>query len=163
MSISFQGDRFSSDFSFLHAPPPRHTQLAWPSTETFATALLSPPEELFGVGGSDDGGNGGGGAGAGGIRAGARLQQNNGGKDGRRLQRGVGIDGKSLQQIDANDSGFVLLASTAEQTSRAGRELENHSASLAICTLFKNEVPYLDEWLQYHQLLGVSKVGLLVC
>lgn len=31
--------------------------------------------------------------------------------------------------------------------------------TVALCTLFKNEAPYLEEWLKYHQLLGVSKVG----
>lgn len=31
--------------------------------------------------------------------------------------------------------------------------------TMAICTMFKNEAPYLEEWLQYHRLLGVSKVG----
>lgn len=30
--------------------------------------------------------------------------------------------------------------------------------SLAVCAMFKNEAPYLEEWLQYHRLLGVSKV-----
>lgn len=29
---------------------------------------------------------------------------------------------------------------------------------LVLCTMFKNEAAYLEEWLQYHQLLGVSKV-----
>lgn len=29
---------------------------------------------------------------------------------------------------------------------------------LMLCTMFKNEATYLEEWLQYHQLLGVSKV-----
>lgn len=32
-------------------------------------------------------------------------------------------------------------------------------ASLAVCAMFKNEAPYLEEWLQYHKLLGVSKVS----
>lgn len=32
---------------------------------------------------------------------------------------------------------------------------------LVLCTMFKNEAPYLEEWLQYHQLLGVSKVRLV--
>ncbi|CAN0450946.1 unnamed protein product [Ectocarpus sp. 12 AP-2014] len=31
-------------------------------------------------------------------------------------------------------------------------------SSMVICTMFKNEAPYLEEWLQYHRLLGVSKV-----
>lgn len=31
--------------------------------------------------------------------------------------------------------------------------------TVAICTMFKNEAPYLEEWLQYHRALGVSKVG----
>lgn len=30
--------------------------------------------------------------------------------------------------------------------------------NLVLCTVFKNEAAYLEEWLQYHQLLGVSKV-----
>lgn len=30
--------------------------------------------------------------------------------------------------------------------------------TLVLCTMFKNESPYLDEWLEYHRLLGVSKV-----
>lgn len=30
--------------------------------------------------------------------------------------------------------------------------------NLVLCTMFKNEAAYLEEWLQYHQLLGVSKV-----
>ncbi|CAM9178873.1 unnamed protein product, partial [Ectocarpus sp. 12 AP-2014] len=30
-------------------------------------------------------------------------------------------------------------------------------SSMVICTMFKNEAPYLEEWLQYHRLLGVSK------
>lgn len=30
--------------------------------------------------------------------------------------------------------------------------------TVAICAMFKNEAPYLEEWLQYHRLLGVSKV-----
>lgn len=31
--------------------------------------------------------------------------------------------------------------------------------TMAVCAMFKNEAPYLEEWLQYHRLLGVSKVG----
>lgn len=31
--------------------------------------------------------------------------------------------------------------------------------TMAVCTMFKNEAPYLEEWLQYHRLLGVSKVS----
>lgn len=34
-------------------------------------------------------------------------------------------------------------------------------SSMVICTMFKNEAPYLEEWLQYHRLLGVSKVSSL--
>lgn len=32
--------------------------------------------------------------------------------------------------------------------------------SLVLCTMFKDEAPYLEEWLQYHRLLGVSKVSM---
>ncbi|CAM9535247.1 unnamed protein product, partial [Hapterophycus canaliculatus] len=32
--------------------------------------------------------------------------------------------------------------------------------NLVICTIFKNEAAYLEEWLQYHQLLGISKASL---
>ena len=31
--------------------------------------------------------------------------------------------------------------------------------SLVLCTMFKDEGPYLEEWLQYHRLLGISKVS----
>lgn len=32
------------------------------------------------------------------------------------------------------------------------------SSNLALCTMFKNEAAYLEEWLEYHQLIGVTKV-----
>lgn len=31
--------------------------------------------------------------------------------------------------------------------------------SVVLCTMFKNEALYLEEWLEYHQMLGVSKVS----
>lgn len=37
---------------------------------------------------------------------------------------------------------------------------EAQDGTMALCTMFKNEAAYLEEWLQYHRLLGVSKVGL---
>ncbi len=36
---------------------------------------------------------------------------------------------------------------------------EKLDKTMALCTMFKNEAPYLEEWLQYHRLLGVAKVG----
>eukprot|EP00752_Nemacystus_decipiens_P016051 g14350.t1 len=44
-------------------------------------------------------------------------------------------------------------------TSGMARERASGTA-MAVCTMFKNEAPYLEEWLQYHRLLGVSKVYL---
>lgn len=35
------------------------------------------------------------------------------------------------------------------------------STTVVICTMFKNEGLYLEEWLQYHLLLGISKVSAL--
>lgn len=36
---------------------------------------------------------------------------------------------------------------------------ETSDKTMVLCTMFKNEAPYLEEWLQYHRLLGVTKVG----
>lgn len=38
------------------------------------------------------------------------------------------------------------------------RGVSSEGPKLVLCTMFKNEATYLEEWLQYHQLLGVSKV-----
>lgn len=73
LHLAFKNQRISTSFSFLHAPPPRHTHLALHNSQTLGT-------------------------------------------------------------------------------------LPETSTTLAICTMFKNEAPYLDEWLEYHRLLGVSKV-----
>lgn len=32
------------------------------------------------------------------------------------------------------------------------------SSNVVLCTMFKNEAAYLEEWLQYHQDVGVTKV-----
>lgn len=47
----------------------------------------------------------------------------------------------------AIDSGSLLQAKANPQAKRF---------NLSICTLFNNEAPYLDEWIEYHHLLGVD-------
>lgn len=48
-----------------------------------------------------------------------------------------------------------FLGSNGSGTAREGAS----GTTMSVCTMFKNEAPYLEEWLQYHRLLGVSKVG----
>ena len=36
-----------------------------------------------------------------------------------------------------------------------------HGKGVAICAIFRNEAPYLREWLEYHQLIGVSSFYLM--
>ncbi|CAM9267501.1 unnamed protein product [Laminaria digitata] len=93
--ISYQGSPLSTDSSFLHTPPPRHTRLGWPASEHFDVV---PARHSWTPAGADD----------------PRIFGSNGG-----------------QSVDT---------------------------TLALCTMFKDEAPYLEEWLQYHWLLGVSKV-----
>lgn len=97
--LSFRDRRISSDFVFLHSPPPRHLRLAWPAAEPFYSAL-HPAEITL---------------------------------------------GKSA------DMGTVARYST--------RAPPSEESMVAICTMFKNEAPNLEEWLQYHRMLGVFKVG----
>eukprot|EP00752_Nemacystus_decipiens_P015810 g14120.t1 len=40
------------------------------------------------------------------------------------------------------------------------RDVAGEGPKLILCTMFKNEEPYLEEWLQYHELLGISKIHL---
>lgn len=97
--LTFEAKRISSDFSFLHAPPPRHLRLAWPSTES--------------------------------------------------------IEG--VQSPEAFLSSSLPISRPGQEVLH-GSDGEGQDTTLALCTMFKNEAPYLEEWLQYHRLLGVSKV-----
>ena len=38
------------------------------------------------------------------------------------------------------------------------RGVSGKRPKVVLCTMFKNEAAYLEEWLQYHQRLGISKV-----
>lgn len=98
--ISHQGRRFSMDASFLHTPPPRHTRLAWPATESFD---INPAEYA---------------------------------------RKPSGIE---IPRIFGGDGGHPV------------------DTTLVLCTMFKDEAPYLEEWLQYHLLLGVRKVSIYSC
>eukprot|EP00903_Cladosiphon_okamuranus_P013281 g12381.t1 len=40
------------------------------------------------------------------------------------------------------------------------RGVSGEGPKLVLCTMFKDEATYLEEWLQYHQVLGVSKIHL---
>lgn len=95
--LSYQGSRFSVDASFLHSPPPRHTRLAWPASESFDIVPAKQAPKPLRVG----------------------------------VPRSIGVNDE--QPVDT---------------------------TLVICTMFKDEAPYLEEWLQYHRLLGVSKVSI---
>lgn len=97
--ITFEDKRFSMDFSFLHAPAPRHVRLGWPATESFGAVTRGFS------------------------------------------QKAVGLE--HAAEIGVSD-GF------------GEGPLETE---LVLCTMFKNEAAYLEEWLQYHQLLGVSRVS----
>ncbi|CAM9112948.1 unnamed protein product [Discosporangium mesarthrocarpum] len=107
--ISFQNEQVTSEHQFQHIPPPRHTRLAWPASESFP-ALDAMTRPLLAMGTEKD--------------------------------AGVGEMGKDKEK-------------SVMEMGRRGREL---SLSLSICTMFKNEGPYLVEWLNYHRLLGVTKV-----
>ncbi|CAM9566078.1 unnamed protein product [Ectocarpus fasciculatus] len=98
--ITFQDKRFSMDFSFLHAPAPRHIRLGWPATESFGAVTRGSSQKAVGLG--------------------------------------------HAAEIGVSD-GFGEGPPETE---------------LVLCTMFKNEAAYLEEWLQYHQLLGVSRVYL---
>ncbi|CAB1103584.1 unnamed protein product [Ectocarpus sp. CCAP 1310/34] len=98
--ITFEDKRFSMDFSFLHAPAPRHLRVGWPATESFGALTRGFS------------------------------------------QKAVGLE--HAAEIGVSD-GF------------GEGPLETE---LVLCTMFKNEATYLEEWLQYHQLLGVSRVYL---
>lgn len=101
MYLTFHGRRITSDFHFVHAPPPRHTLLAWPATEVFDALPKLAHESI-------------------------RTEAVNG-------------------SISQGASG--LLGSGPL------------SPKIVICTMFRNEGLYLEEWLKYHLLLGVSKVS----
>lgn len=104
MYLTFLGRRITSDFRFVHAPPPRHTLLAWPATEEFDALPKLAHEPI-------------------------RTEAPN----------------ESLSQ-----GASVLLGSGPL------------SPKIVICTMFRNEGLYLEEWLKYHLLLGVSKVSAFI-
>lgn len=56
-------------------------------------------------------------------------------------------------------SSLELSFSSSHQAAAGVPTVAPFGSSMVICTMFKNEAPYLEEWLQYHRLLGVSKVS----
>lgn len=54
-----------------------------------------------------------------------------------------------INQLQAADSG------TTEKTPK--------KYQLSVCAVFKNEAPYLKEWIEYHQLIGVNHFYLYDC
>lgn len=78
--------------------------------------------------------------------------------------RHVRLGWPAMEPFDKSLRGFSQEPVEVEQTrlwtdAMPGVPSENLlGTNLVLCTMFKNEAAYLEEWLQYHLLLGVSKV-----
>ncbi|CAM9524026.1 unnamed protein product [Laminaria digitata] len=65
----------------------------------------------------------------------------------------------TLEHFDvAPAKHFRKPSGTEDPLTFGGDSGQPVDTSLALCTMFKDQGPYLEEWLQYHWLLGVSKV-----
>jgi hypothetical protein len=49
---------------------------------------------------------------------------------------------------------YVLIFAILSVSAMQAKEPKKHN--LSICAIFKNEAPYLQEWLEYHQMIGVD-------
>ena len=70
---------------------------------------------------------------------------------------GVDVD----VDVDVDVKGVGTSDALVSRGRGRGREDSSLTSgtSIVLCTMFKNEAPYLEEWLEYHRLLGVSKVS----
>lgn len=60
-------------------------------------------------------------------------------------------------------SHFELAAITKEDVRiepYKGNQSSKREGTVAICALFKNEAPFLREWIEYHLMIGVSHLYL---
>ncbi len=67
----------------------------------------------------------------------------------------TGTSQRAAEQLHASAS-----PSEPEQASPADSTLAGNGPRLVACTLMKNEVPYLVEWIEFHRLMGFSHIAI---
>jgi hypothetical protein len=67
------------------------------------------------------------------------------------------LDVQSLIDVGVHEAAMWSADPPADWAARASRPLPAGAAYLAVCAVFKNEAPYLREWIEFHRLAGVDR------
>jgi Glycosyltransferase family 92 len=67
------------------------------------------------------------------------------------------IDVQSLFDICIAERSMWTEDPPAEWLQRAQRPVPEGAAYLSVCALFRNEAPYLREWIEFHRIVGVER------
>jgi hypothetical protein len=74
------------------------------------------------------------------------------------LAKGSGVADTVMRRVDKGRCGMLRSATVRDAIFRFGASLglPAFQRQLSVCAIFKNEAPYLDDWLTFHEGVGVE-------